>query len=294
VDIAVGPDLSAVERAGVEEVESVVLAVSATEALTARSRGAGLVVVGSYGEGARSGMLAGSAALALLEASQCPVAVVRGAAPGLAPPRRGPVVVGTDAVTDDDALHLGAALAVGLGARLSVLHAWSDIVEDAQSVHRTISSGTELAALAVARLDTCLRPLREAHPELPIERHVVDDTALRALLDHASGHRPRHSARAGTDGPRRAPTAPAPVTVVIGAPGRPPAADLRAGRAVETVRLTATALGLDLHVRAAPATATSAIERCIGRTTDTLAVVQIGRPVRGEDGNCDRSDRRAT
>jgi hypothetical protein len=80
------------------------------------------------------------------------------------------------------------------------------------------------------------------------------------------------------DGPRRAPTAPAPVTVVIGAPGRLPAADLRAGQAVETVRLTAAALGLDLHVLAAPAAATAAIERCTGRTTDTLAVVQIGNP----------------
>lgn len=94
------------------------------------------------------------------------------------------------------------------------------------------------------------------------------------------------------DGPRRAPTAPAPVTVVIGAPGRLPAADLRAGQAVETVRLTAMALGLDLHVLAAPATTTPAVERCIGRTTDTLAIVQIGRPVRREDGNSDLSDRR--
>jgi nucleotide-binding universal stress UspA family protein len=115
--------------------------------------------------------------------------VIRGAAPGLAPPRRGPVVAGTDAATDDDALHLGATLAVGLGTRLSVLHAWSDVVEDARGVHRTTSSGTELAAQAVDRLDACLRPLRETHPGLPIERHVVDDTALRALLEHASGAR---------------------------------------------------------------------------------------------------------
>src|SRR4051794_38299980 len=99
----------AVERGGVDEVKSTVVAASATDALTARSRGAALVVVGSYGAGARSGMLAGSAALTLVEAAECPVAVVRGAAPGQTPPRRGPVVVGTDAATDD-VLHLGAAL----------------------------------------------------------------------------------------------------------------------------------------------------------------------------------------
>jgi nucleotide-binding universal stress UspA family protein len=179
----------AVERAGVDEVDSSVVPGSAADELIARSRGAGLVVVGSYGEGARSGMLAGSAALALVEAAECPVAVVRGAAPRLAPPRRGQVVVGTDAATDDDALHLGAALAVAIGARLSVLHAWTDIVEDARGIHRTTSSGTELAAQAVARLDTCLRPLRETYPDLPIERHAVAETALRALLEQAGGAR---------------------------------------------------------------------------------------------------------
>jgi nucleotide-binding universal stress UspA family protein len=89
-------------------------------------------------------------------------------------------------VTDDDALYLGAALAVGFGARLSVLHAWSDVVEDAHGVHRTTVSGTELAAQAVARLDRCLRPVREANPGLAIERRVVDDTALRALLEQAA------------------------------------------------------------------------------------------------------------
>jgi nucleotide-binding universal stress UspA family protein len=176
----------AVERAGVDEVESRIVPGSPVNELIARSRDAGLLVVGSFGRGARAGMLAGSAALALVEEAGCPVAVVRGAAPGLAPPRRGPVVVGTDAVTDEDALQLGAALAVGFGARLSVLHAWSDVLEDAEGLHRTTSSGTEPAA---NRLDTFLRPLQAAYPDLPVERHVVEDTALRALLEQAAGAR---------------------------------------------------------------------------------------------------------
>ena len=180
---------AAVERTGVDEVESRVVVGSAVDGLLDRCRGARMLVVGSYGEGARSGMLAGSAALALVEAAECPVAVVRGSAAGLAPPRRGPVLVGTDAADDDAALQFGAALAVALGARLSVLHAWSDVVEDAGGLHRTTSSGTELVALAVARLDRCLVPLRKAFPQLPVERHVVDDTALRALLEQATGAR---------------------------------------------------------------------------------------------------------
>ncbi len=180
----------AAEHAGVDEVESSVVAGSPVNELVARSGSAGLVVVGSYGQGSGAGMLAGSAALALIEESVCPVAVVRGAEPGLAPPRHGPVVVGTDAAADGDAaLHLGAALARGFGTRLVVLHAWSEVVEDARGVHRATSSGTELAFQAVARLERCLQPLREAHPDLSIERQVVDDTALRALIEQAADAR---------------------------------------------------------------------------------------------------------
>jgi hypothetical protein len=80
-------------------------------------------------------------------------------------------------------------------------------------------------------------------------------------------------------------------TAVIGAPGRPPAADLRAGQAVETVRLTARALGLDLQVLAAPlATTTPPSTRRLGPTTDTLAIVQIGRLDQGEERERDISD----
>jgi nucleotide-binding universal stress UspA family protein len=59
-------------------------------------------------------------------------------------------------------------------------------VEDAAGLHRAAASGTELAARAVQRLDRCLAALREVHPGLPVERHVVEDTALRALLELAA------------------------------------------------------------------------------------------------------------
>jgi nucleotide-binding universal stress UspA family protein len=178
------------ERTGVEHVESRVVPGPAADELVARSGSAAMVVVGSYGEGSRSGMLAGSVALALVESAECPIAVIRGAAPGLAPPRRGPVLVGTAAASaDDGALGLGSSLADALGCRLSALHAWSDVTEDATGLHRTEASGTELAAAAVTRLEGCLEPVRKAYPALPVERHVVDDTALRALLNAAAGAR---------------------------------------------------------------------------------------------------------
>jgi hypothetical protein len=75
------------------------------------------------------------------------------------------VVVGADAVSGDDgALRVGAALAVAFGARLSVLHAWSDVVDDAAGLHRTTAGGTELAARAVHELDRCLGPVPRGVP----------------------------------------------------------------------------------------------------------------------------------
>jgi len=151
----------AAERAGVEEVDRRIVTGPVADELIEQSRAAAMVVVGSYGEGARSGMLAGSTALALVDGGGCPVAVIRGTAPQVPPPRRGPVVVGMDTGGDVTALHTGAKLADALGTRLCVLHAWSDVTEQGQGVHRSTASGTELAARAVellnARVARCSR-----------------------------------------------------------------------------------------------------------------------------------------
>ena len=179
--------LDAADRAGAEPVEAEVVAGGVAEVLLDRSTDAGLVVVGSYGEGAQGGMLAGSTALALVGQAGCPVAVVRGAAPQLPPPRRGAVVVGVDgSPAAATALDLAAELAAAFGARLVTVHAWTDVVADASGgLHRSAASGTELAARAAELLDTQLAPVRDHHPGVAVERHVVNDTALSALLDRA-------------------------------------------------------------------------------------------------------------
>jgi nucleotide-binding universal stress UspA family protein len=179
--------VDAAERLGAEPVGAEVVAGGVADVLLDRSTGAGLVVVGSYGEGAHGGMLAGSTALALVGRAGCPVAVVRGSAPQLPPPRRGAVVVGVDgspaAVT---ALDLAAELAAACGARLVAVHAWTDVMGDASGgLHRSAASSTELATRAVELLDTRLAPVQDRHPEVVVERHVVNDTALNALLDQA-------------------------------------------------------------------------------------------------------------
>jgi nucleotide-binding universal stress UspA family protein len=216
--------VDAAERLGAEPAGAEVVAGGVADVLLDRSTGAGLVVVGSYGEGAHGGMLAGSTALALVGRAECPVAVVRGAAPQLPPPRRGAVVVGVDgspaALT---ALDLAAELAAAFGARLVAVHAWTDVMADASGgLHRSAASGTELAARAVELLDTQLTPVQDRHPGVAVEGHVVNDTALRALLDQAReartvvvGHRsgPAATSRLGSTSRGLVEFAPCPVVV---------------------------------------------------------------------------------
>jgi nucleotide-binding universal stress UspA family protein len=97
------------------------------------------------------------------------------------------VVVGVDgspvAVT---ALDLAAELAAAFDARLVAVHPWTDVMADAAGgLHRSTASGTELATRAVELLDTQLAPVQDRHPEVVVERQVVNDTALNALLDQA-------------------------------------------------------------------------------------------------------------
>jgi hypothetical protein len=69
------------------------------------------------------------------------------------------------------------------------------------------------------------------------------------------------------------------VAALIGAAGPVPAVDLRVGQALETVRLTATALGLAVRVLAAPAAPAALGIRSSERTgADVLAVVRLCWP----------------
>jgi hypothetical protein len=89
-----------------------------------------MLVLGSYGDGASSGMLAGSLALALLDRVTCPVAVLRGSSPQVPPPGTGPVVVGVDgSVAGRVALTFAADLAGSWAAPLVAVHTWADVVD---------------------------------------------------------------------------------------------------------------------------------------------------------------------
>ncbi|GAA4690501.1 hypothetical protein GCM10023215_29030 [Pseudonocardia yuanmonensis] len=172
------------------------------EALSARAGTAGLLVVGSHGEGSSSGLLAGTVALRLAGASACPVAVVRGSAPDRTPPTAGPVVVGIDGTeAGDDALDLACDLARDLGAPLLVVHAWSDVVAGADgSAHRRREDWSELVAQGEAVAAGARRRVAARVPGVEVETRSVEGTALRTLLDLGESARmvvaaPRSAAR---------------------------------------------------------------------------------------------------
>jgi nucleotide-binding universal stress UspA family protein len=180
----------AAERIGVAEIEMEVVPGTPADLLADRAAGAGLLVIGSYGEGASSGMLAGDLALALAGHVPCPVAVVRGAEPAVSPARGGPVVVGVDgSAASHAALMLAADLAASLGARLAAVSAWTDVAEDERGLHRRSEDMAELTAQGRALLDEESRTVTELHPGLAVADELVNDTPLRALLARAGGAR---------------------------------------------------------------------------------------------------------
>src|SRR4051812_11258089 len=136
-------------------------------------------------------MLAGSVARDVVERVACPVAVVRGSAPRIAPPRNGPVVVGVDgSAAGTAALGFGADLAASLGARLLAVRCWSEIYATPErSAHRSHRTPEALAAAAAVELDEQLRPITAGYPDLTVERKLVDAPPLQALTECAAGAR---------------------------------------------------------------------------------------------------------
>ena len=158
--------------------------------LAGRAVGARMLVLGSYGEGASSGMLAGSLALALLDRVRCPVAVIRGSAPQVPPPGSGPVVVGVDgSPAGRAALTFAAGLARSWAAPLVALHTWADVVAGIHGGVRRTEAPARLEAEAGALLEAALDAVAVSHPDLTVQREVVGGTPVRALLARAGGAR---------------------------------------------------------------------------------------------------------
>ncbi|MBO0873136.1 MAG: universal stress protein [Pseudonocardia sp.] len=179
---------SSAVRAGATTTTTEVRYGAAIDQLLAHSRNARLLAVGSYGDHGWSGLLAGATALPLVAESACPLVVVRGREPGVPPPRSGPVVVGVDeTATGARALEFAARLAnISEHRHLVAVHTWSELVRDLTGhAHRVDGNPAELGQRGAQILEWRLRPVLRHYPELSVERHVLPDTPLRALLNQA-------------------------------------------------------------------------------------------------------------
>ncbi|MFE5977579.1 universal stress protein [Streptomyces sp. NPDC056460] len=136
--------------------------------LATRARSAALVVVGSRGAGAFTGLLLGSVAVHLAAHADCPVLVVRGRERP-----NGPVLLAVDGSADSGAaVDFAFAEAAARGVELRAVHAWTPTSGPADLT--PLFHGTEEIRGEERRvLDQALAAAGANRPELPVERRLV-------------------------------------------------------------------------------------------------------------------------
>ena len=168
--------------------------------LARESAGAAITVVGAHGRN-RVAMALGSVAGKLAHSNPAPVAVIH---PG-AQPVTGPVLLGVDATTGDDAIEFAFAAADLRGSRLIALHCWTDEMVDGlvQEQYTATFGGLPTAGSEAEWLAGRLAGSASRYPHVDVERLTTDLPATAALLDRAGtaqlvviGHR-GHGALAG-------------------------------------------------------------------------------------------------
>jgi nucleotide-binding universal stress UspA family protein len=145
------------------------------------SKEAGMVVVGSRGQGA-FGSLLGSVSTGLVHHAHCPVAVIHDADPLVPHPAQAPVLVGIDG---SPASELATAIAFDEASRrrvdLIALHAWSDAgVLDFPGTDWSTMKSMEDEVLAER-----LAGWQERFPDVTVRRLVVCDRPARQLVEHS-------------------------------------------------------------------------------------------------------------
>ncbi|WP_447002769.1 universal stress protein [Saccharothrix isguenensis] len=163
----------------VPEVETSVVVERPAAAMIAESRHAQLVVLGSRGLGAVSGLLVGSVAVAVTTHGRCPVVVVRDTVPG-----NGPVVVGVDgSPASEEAIGFAFEEASLRGATLTALIAWTDLLVDNPYATRLRLDRDEVEEQQRGLLAQRLAGWQQQYPDLAVERVVVRERTVRALIE---------------------------------------------------------------------------------------------------------------
>ncbi|MBC6445816.1 universal stress protein [Actinokineospora xionganensis] len=161
----------------------------AAEALIEESARAHALVLGSRGLGGFQRLLVGSVAIALSAHGHCPVIVVRGAFPGQATPGTGPVVVGVDgSPASEAAIRFAFDEASVRRTSLVAVHTWLDIAfTGAWTALPTTIDWDAVEVDETMLLDERLAGWQEKYPDVAVERVVLRDRPVRALLDKAEG-----------------------------------------------------------------------------------------------------------
>ncbi|MVU78300.1 universal stress protein [Nocardia sp. ET3-3] len=150
--------------------------------LTAQSRGARMIVLGSRGLGALGRGLLGSVTTAVSHHAQCPVAVIHTTAAADPVSARQPVLVGVDGTENSlPALEMAFEEASLRKTGLTAVHAWTDITgpylpmsgwETVEEQERA-TFGEEMAGFA------------ERYPDVAVRRILVKDRPVRTLLEES-------------------------------------------------------------------------------------------------------------
>jgi nucleotide-binding universal stress UspA family protein len=161
---------------------------SAVAALVEASEHARMVVLGSTGKTAFTGMLIGSTAVAVSHRTRCPVAVVRGQVePSQA--ANGAVVVGVDG-SKASGLALAAAFeeASWRGAELLAVHAWMESLSSSGGIgaYPLLVDWESIEIDQRAMLAEQLAGWRERYPDVRVRAEVTRDRPNHALLERAA------------------------------------------------------------------------------------------------------------
>ncbi|NUT91962.1 MAG: universal stress protein, partial [Saccharothrix sp.] len=174
---------AAAKAAADVEVESVLEHSGAAGAMVWESERARLVVLGSRGLGGFTGLVVGSVAVAVAAHGRCPVVVVRGEDRA-----DGPVVVGVDgSPASEDAVDFAFEAASARGVPLKAVHAWSDFLVDGPYGSRLTVDWAQVEAAEQRLLAERLAGRAEKYPDVVVQRLVVRDRPVRALLAEAEG-----------------------------------------------------------------------------------------------------------
>lgn len=169
-------------------VEQVLVEGNVVPVLVRQSKETDLVVLGSRGLGAFTGMLVGSTAVALAAHGHSPVAIVRGPGHDADPPVEGPVVVGLDG-SPASAAAIGPAFeeASLRAVPLLAVRVWNDLsVENPAYMYGITLDPADIEKEEHRLLTEQLSGWQEKYPDVRVERIVARGRTARRLLDHCA------------------------------------------------------------------------------------------------------------